>query len=151
MSHWIRNDGGRAAYGYTGKAGDCVTRSIAIVTNIPYSKVYSDMAWINATMPKTKGRRTAGLHSAFYGIYTTSVLFKRYMESLNFIWTPTMFIGSGCRVHLRANELPSGGLVVSVSKHLTAVIDGVIHDTHDPSRGGRRCVYGYWKLERLQW
>jgi len=24
------------------------------------------------------------------------------------------------------------------------VLDGVIHDTHDPSRGGRRCVYGYW-------
>jgi hypothetical protein len=24
------------------------------------------------------------------------------------------------------------------------VIDGVIHDTFDPSRGGTRCVYGYW-------
>jgi hypothetical protein len=22
----------------------------------------------------------------------------------------------------------------------------VIHDTYDPSRGGNRCVYGYWKL-----
>jgi hypothetical protein len=44
-----------------------------------------------------------------------------------------MQIGSGCTVHLRADELPSGRLVVSVSKHLTAVIDGVIHDAHDPS------------------
>ena len=51
------------------------------------------------------------------------------MESLGWKWTPTMQIGSGCTVHLRADELPSGGLVVSVSKHLTAVIDGVIHDT----------------------
>jgi hypothetical protein len=24
-------------------------------------------------------------------------------------------------------------------------IDGVIHDTHDPSLRGTRCVYGYWQ------
>ncbi len=29
-------------------------------------------------------------------------------------------------------------------RHYTAVIDGVINDTHDPSREGTRCVYGYW-------
>lgn len=58
--------------------------------------------------------------------------------------TPTMAIGSGCKVHLRADELPTGRLVVSVSKHLVAVVDGVVHDTHDPRRGGTRCVYGYW-------
>jgi len=55
-----------------------------------------------------------------------------------------MFIGSGCRVHLRSKELPMGTLIVSVSKHLTTVIDGVINDTHDCSRDGTRCVYGYW-------
>ena len=32
------NDGGRAAAGYKGKAGDCVVRSIAIVTKLPYQK-----------------------------------------------------------------------------------------------------------------
>ena len=56
-----------------------------------------------------------------------------------------MKIGSGCTVHLRADELPTGRLIVSVSRHVVAVIDGVIHDTHDPSRDGTRCVYGYWK------
>ena len=34
------NDGGRAAAGYQGAAGDCVTRSIAIVTGLPYEEVY---------------------------------------------------------------------------------------------------------------
>ena len=53
-------------------------------------------------------------------------------------------IGSGCRVHLRAEELPPGRLIVSVSRHLVAVIDGVIHDTLDCSRNGSRCVYGYY-------
>ena len=32
------DDGGRAAAGYKGKAGDCVVRSIAIVTKLPYQK-----------------------------------------------------------------------------------------------------------------
>jgi len=30
------------------------------------------------------------------------------MKSLGWIWTPTIQIGSGCTVHLRADELPSG-------------------------------------------
>jgi hypothetical protein len=55
-----------------------------------------------------------------------------------------MTIGAGCQVHLLANELSKGRLIVKVSKHLTAVIDGVIQDTHNPSRGGLRCVYGYY-------
>ena len=37
------NDGGRAAAGYKGKAGDCVVRSIAIVTKLPYQKIYDDL------------------------------------------------------------------------------------------------------------
>jgi hypothetical protein len=55
-----------------------------------------------------------------------------------------MSIGQGCTVHLKADELPSGRLILSVSRHYVAMIDGVVHDTHDPSRGGTRCVYGYW-------
>jgi hypothetical protein len=80
------------------------------------------------------------------------------MRSLGFEWTPTMTIGSGCRVHLTDGELPDGRLVVKVSKHSTAVINGVIRDTHDPQREevwhwsdgrttvSRRCVYGYWRF-----
>ena len=56
-----------------------------------------------------------------------------------------MGIGTGCTVHLADGELPMGTLIVSVSRHLVAVIDGVIQDTHDCSRGGTRCVYGYWR------
>ena len=53
---------------------------------------------------------------------------RRWLAELGWIWTPTMQIGSGCKVHLRAEELPQGRLIVSVSRHLVAVIDGVIHD-----------------------
>jgi hypothetical protein len=38
-----------------------------------------------------------------------------------------------------------GKLIVSVSRHLVAVVNGVINDTYDCSRDATRCVYGYWQ------
>lgn len=149
MIEFRRNDGGRAEAGFKGKAGDCVARAIAIATGRPYLQVYTALANINAKMPLTKHRRrrgTVGSVTAARGIYTRSVLFKRYMASLGFEWVSTMRIGSGCRVHLCADELPKGRIIVKLSKHVAAVIDGVLHDTYDCSRGGTRCVYGYWRL-----
>ena len=142
----ILTDGGRRAAGFKGTNGDCVCRSIAIVTKRPYSLVYDELAELNARMRKTQRRvETTGTKTASHGIYTTSKLFKDYMAAQGFVWTPTMSIGSGCKVHLRADELPKGRLIISVSRHYTAVIDGVLHDTHDCTHGGKRCVYGYWR------
>ena len=129
VRHFQFDDGGRSAAGYQGKTGDCVVRSIAIATGLPYQQIY-DLVNGAAVYERT-GTRKRGKSNARTGVYKTSI--KRVMKSLGWVWTPTMQIGSGCKVHLRADELPSGRLVVSVSKHLTAVIDGVIHDTHDPA------------------
>ncbi|HMD09496.1 MAG TPA: hypothetical protein VKH63_18345 [Candidatus Acidoferrum sp.] len=139
--HFQFDDGGRRAAGYKGKAGDCVVRAISIATGKPYQQIY-DLVNSLAAYERT-GKRKRGKSDARTGVYKTSI--KRVMQALGWVWTPTMQIGSGCTVHLRADELPTGRLVVSVSKHLTAVIDGVIHDTHDCSRRGTRCVYGYWQ------
>ena len=40
-----------------------------------------------------------------------------------------------------------GRIVTSCSRHYSSVIDGVINDTYDPSRDGKRAVYGYWIYE----
>jgi len=69
----------------------------------------------------------------------------KYLRELGYEWVPTMGQGTGCQVHLRADELPSGRIIARVTRHLCAVIDGVIYDTGNPSRGGTRCVYGYWR------
>jgi hypothetical protein len=138
----IINDGGRAAAGYRGQAGDCVARSIAIAAQLPYRTVY-DALNAAAKTEKARGSRPS---SARNGVARPVI--RRFMKDLGWEWTPTMSIGSGTTVHLIADELPAGRLVVSCSKHLTAMIDGVIHDTHDPSRGGTRCVYGYWRDPR---
>jgi hypothetical protein len=132
QARFIYDDGGRAAAGFKGTAGDCVTRAVAIATGSPYREVY-DALNESCTDPKSCARN---------GVRKPDV--RRHLTSLGWKWTPTMTIGSGCKVHLRADELPPGRLVVRVSKHLVTVIDGVLHDTHDCSRGGTRCVYGYW-------
>lgn len=137
------NDGGRAAAGFTGSASDCVTRAIAIITERPYAEVYVE---INNAAHREKPRRGSigKKSSARNGVFKKTT--KDYLASLGFVWTPTMHIGSGCTVHLRADELPNGRILVAVSRHIVAVIDGVIHDTHDCTRDGMRCVYGYWRM-----
>lgn len=132
---WVADDGGRAAAGRAVDAGDCVARSIAIATELPYQTVYAALA---ALAGAAGGRR-----SARNGVVRK--VYSRYLTGLGWAWTPTMSIGSGCTVHLRVGELPPGRLVVSLSKHMTAVVDGVVRDTYDPGRGGSRCVYGYWR------
>lgn len=135
----VINDGGRAAAGFSGTAGDCVTRAIAIATQLPYSEVYDAL---NDAAQRERPRTGRKRSSARTGVHKPTI--RRFLASIGWIWHPTMQIGSGCKVHLRAEELPAGRLIVSVSRHLVAVIDGVIHDTHDPTRDGTRCVYGYY-------
>jgi hypothetical protein len=142
------NDGGRAEAGFKGGAGDCVVRAIAIAARLPYLQVYEDLRVANARYAELRNdklarRLNAKGSSPRNGNHRN--VFHDYIVDLGFEWVPTMRVGAGCQVHLRANELPiSGTLIIKVSKHLTTMIDGVIHDTHDPSRGGQRCVYGYY-------
>lgn len=137
------NDGGRSQFGFKGTSGDCVARSIAIASGMPYDEIYNRIFDHSLGERRSKrGKRS----SPSKGVFTSRKWFNEFMAAIGFKWVPCMQIGSGCKVHLRADELPQGRLVVSLSKHLTAVIDGVIHDTHDQSRNGTRCVYGYWRL-----
>tara|TARA_R110000822_G_scaffold307723_1_gene435049 strand:+ start:4834 stop:5271 length:438 start_codon:yes stop_codon:yes gene_type:complete len=145
MKNYRYNDGGRSEAGFKGEAGDCVCRAIAIASGKSYQEIYDRLAEGNATQRKTK-RMGKQSRSARNGILTKRKWFKDYMKELGFEWTATMQIGSGCKVHLRSDELPKGRLVCSLSAHYVSVIDGIINDTHDPSRDGTRCVYGYWKL-----
>jgi len=137
---YVYDDGGRAAAGYRGTTGDCVTRAIAIATGRPYQEIYD--AINEAATYERPSKRRRGKSHARTGVYKLTQ--RAYLASIGWRWTPTMHIGQGCKVHLRAEELPAGRLLVQVSKHLVAVIDGAIHDTGDPSREGTRCVYGYW-------
>jgi hypothetical protein len=139
---FIYDDGGRAAAGHSGKAGDCVCRAIAIATGLGYRRVYAsllEIGWAEGKMHKDPDGLYRPRHDNKFDR-------RDYLASLGWRWIPTMAIGRGCRVHLRDGELPLGRLIVQVSRHWTAVINNRIYDTFDPSRGGKRCVYGYFSV-----
>lgn len=133
-STWTFHDGGRREAGYSGDTGDCVVRAIAIATGTPYREVYDVLALGMEALGKARSAR----HGVAREVYDP------LLADMGWEWTPTMAIGQGCTVHLDAAELPPGRLIARVSKHLCAVVDGVVYDTHDPTRDGTRCVYGMW-------
>ena len=140
---WTYSDGGRADAGYKGHADDCVTRAIAIACELPYRDVYDMLAQRNRELASRSRRKTRGSTSPRNGSFRKA--YEPFLAELGWEWHPTMSIGSGTTVHLRDGELPSGRILARVSKHLCAVIDGVIHDTFDPSREGTRAVYGFYQ------
>lgn len=132
MKNFIYDDGGRSAAGFKGEARDCVTRAIAIATGQPYKKVYNEIFKMQGYTPR---------NGVFRKIY------QKYLKNLGWSWKPTMLVGQGCKVHLKKDELPEGTIIVRLSRHLAAVQDGVVMDTFDCTREGRRCVYGYFYKE----
>lgn len=157
---WVYDDGGREAAGYKGAAGDCCARAFAIAMQRPYREVYDEFAKINAGQMGRSRRAKAqrGKRSARNGVFVTCAGFKRWLKEQGWEWVPCMKIGQGCTVHLADGELPMGRIVARVSRHVCAVIDGVVRDTWDPQRttvyfdseGNRthtseRCVYGYYR------
>lgn len=137
------NDGGRALAGFRGDTGDCVTRAFAIASGLPYQTIYDRINELGKA--ERKGKRKRDISSARTGVYTHTI--RKLAKELGAVWTPTMLIGQGCKVHLLASELPATGrFVLSLSRHCAAWIDGVLQDTHDCSRAGTRCVYGYWEF-----
>jgi hypothetical protein len=143
---WEFADGGRGAAGFKGLTSDCAVRAISITTGRAYRDVYDDIFELSRARVErrvARGKRTRN-PSPRNGV--SREVLHAYLDC-DFEWTPTMFIGSGCRVHVTPDELPARGTyILNLSKHVTALDAGIIYDTHDPSRDGTRCVYGLWKI-----
>lgn len=130
MLKFVYDDGGRIKYFKAANVNDCVVRSIAIATGRNYKQVYDETRHLVGYTPRN-------------GVYQKDV--KRVMQHFGGSWVSCMQFGEGCKAHLTDNEIPMrGNVVCSLSKHVVAVVNGVMHDTYDSSRNGTRCVYGYW-------
>lgn len=130
MSNFVYSDGGRSKYFKAANVRDCVVRAICNASGKDYKEVYEGIRTISKQTPRN-GVRKKDL--------------KRYIEGvLGWEWHPLMDIGTGCQVHARKEELPKGIAILSMSGHLSCSKDGILYDTYDCSRGGTRCVYGYW-------
>ena len=146
---FVYDDGGRKNAGYVGLTGDCVCRAIAIATQKPYQEVYDELNLEIKSYSARSARvkRSKSRSSSRNGVGPT--FSHKYLQKLGWVWVPTVFFGVGCKIHLKDGEVPMGRLIVRLSKHLCAVIDGVVHDIYQDDRGGTRCVYGYWHKPNL--
>jgi hypothetical protein len=148
---WVRDDGGRRAGGYRRVPGGCVPRAIAIATGKPYREVHDALTAATLHYVKRRRNRVAGWIKRSRGGRSFDPangsyreIYRPYLESIGWQFTST----KDRKVHLRADELPSGRVIVEIHQHLVAVIDGVIRDTFDSGRAGRRPVTGYYTAHR---
>jgi hypothetical protein len=147
---WVPDDGGRAAAGFKGSTGDCVTRALAIATGEPYRQVYDELhrSVLDDRRRMAKLELRYGRHARRHASPREGVskeVQREFLMDRHWRWQPTMGIGTGCQVHVAEGELPAHPLMIlSLSRHVATVVDGVVHDNYDPSRGGTRCVYGVW-------
>ena len=127
---FIWHDGGRAACGYVGLTGDCVTRAIAIATGTSYRDVYRRMGEISEVSPRN-------------GVTTSAA--SDYLSELGFTYSR---LGGP---EFSEQWLPKGALVVHLSSkdsrrhgHFCSVIDHVLYDTWNPSDDDDCILQGYW-------
>ena len=141
---FVYNDGGRSKYFKAKNVGDCVTRAIANATGRDYKEVYDALnALAKSTKNTHKGKKLKS--SARDGMYKK--VYHKYLTSIGWVRCVTCKVGEGVKMHLRAEELPKGNLIVEIARHLTNVRDGIIYDTYDCSDNGytdKRAVYAYW-------
>lgn len=134
---WNYNDAGYEKY-KNELPNDSYTRAIAIALNLSYRDAYNlideyihneelDEVYINNCRSEV-----------------VKDVVKRILKDRGWEYVSKMRFGTGCILHLKKEELPSGTIIVQISKGLTTLIDGVINDIYDPSRNGTRCVYSIW-------
>jgi uncharacterized protein YfiM (DUF2279 family) len=124
---YTQNDGGRAAAGYKGMAGDCGARALAIATGMDYQQAYSLIAVENKNMGFAKSARN-GVHKNVY---------ERVLKSLGWQWkSAPKFEGRKAR----CSDL-TGTVIAQQAGHYVAVINGIPQDIWDCSH---KMVYGYW-------
>lgn len=125
---WLAVDAGRSTSKRAKQKNDCTVRALATARGLPYDDAYDLLAaagrkcgrgfafskWINE-QPWAKK------------ISFPAVKGKRRMNPATF-----------------SQQFPHGRFVCQVAKHVFAVIDGVVHDTH-ASRPDR-CIYTAWAI-----
>lgn len=134
---FVYDDGGRAEAGYRAKGvGDCVPRAIAIATGIPYKKVLTDLyekqkMFYLLRFVERNPHPTTG---------TQVQVYREYLEALG--WKKVYPKG---KLRFRKDNLPKRKkIIVELDRHLAAVIDGKLRDTHESSKQGEKFIRGYW-------
>jgi hypothetical protein len=131
MIKFVENDGGRKGAGYKTTSaydGDCVIRSISIALDKDYRTVFVEMMELGIEMG---------------GYPNMNPVWGAYMELNGWTKNKCPRDSDGKLIKLRNWKNAPGRAVVLNSGHLTAVVDGAVHDTWDCRY---RPVNSYWTL-----
>ena len=102
---------------------DCVIRSLSVLTNKSWRKVYDELSYL------------AGNNGLMFDDveFVENYLDDRYKRECHYSKTVGEF----------AKEYPYGRYAITMDGHITALINGVLVDTFDPSNRIMRCA---WKI-----
>ncbi len=100
---------------------DCVIRSLSLLTNRSWEDVYKELTYFSSR----DGYMTDNVE------FVEKYLDDRYPRECHYSKTVGEF----------AYEHPFGKYAVTMNNHITAIIDGVIYDTFDPSERIMRCAW----------
>lgn len=117
------NDGGRSAFFDTPGNNDCVTRALAIATGLTYLEVWDGVTATGTRNPSGRVR-------------TQCAEFTAFAKSLGLQFVSTMRVLKEIKFPPRA--------VACINGHYVAIVDGVMHDTYNPSPAGNKHCFGYW-------
>ena len=126
---FVKTDGGRKDAGYkTTKPyeNDCVVRSISIALNEDYRTVFVEMMELGLEMG---------------GYPSMKPVWEAYLGNKGWTKNKCPRDAQGKLIKLRSWEDSPSRAVVLNSGHLTAIVDGAVHDTWDCSY---RPVNSYW-------
>ncbi len=122
------NDGGRAASGRKGSAGDCGVRAMSIALGIDYDTCYKELAQANKDNGRAKSVRSGIMKDVYAAV----------LNSYGLVWhSAPKFDGRKAR----CSDMPSGIVIARQAGHFVAVVNGNPQDTFDSSE---KMVYGYW-------
>lgn len=125
MIGFVKDDGGRAAAGFKGRTGDCVTRATAIISGLPYKDIYTMMAEANATS-KQAAKKGKAQKTARNGIYR-----KDYEKVFSTIGLTKVKLPQGPRPTYSEAYEAYGDCIVTTRGHMAAIKDGNLRDTFD--------------------
>ena len=104
---------------------DCTARALSVLTNRSWRDVYLELSELSSRVGYT-----------FSDVpFIEDYLDERYERECHYAKTVGEF----------AREHPYGRYAVTMPSHITAIIDGIIVDTFDPSRSIMRCA---WRIDK---
>lgn len=125
--HIVKTDGGAKAEGRGRERADCTVRATAICLGVPYAEAHQRLAALGR---KRGCRFPFGTVAAKLGLADRAELSCRRLSTV-------------------LPQLGKGRYVVSVSCHVFAVVDGVVHDTFVPKENAHvRLVYEFQAQEK---